>query len=254
MNQHNFLIDFIIEFESSSNINESFKVLEKYVEALGFTGVAYSLIPIGLNALISQGPVFLVSSNFSPAFLDHYLNANFAADDFTIKRILKGDLTPMDWWSEQRNKTLSPAENHVIQVAKTDYGISNGLSIPTLSTPQLIAGASVISDIHRHFTMLIDERLHILRAIIKLFHQRVCSDSEYRKTFYLPLLTKLTEREKRVLKYTVTGKAYKTIDDADGISVSSASNARSDLFKRLGVKNASELAYITGLHNLIEMI
>jgi DNA-binding CsgD family transcriptional regulator len=223
---------------------------------MGFTGVTYSLIPIGLSALISQGPVFLTSSNFSPAFLDHYLNANFAADDFTIKQILKRDLTPKDWWAEAQKGALISTERHVIQVAKTDYGISNGLSIPTLSTPQLIAGASVISDAATscHFAMLINERSHILQTIIKLFHHRVCSDFEYRKFFYLPLLSKLTEREKRVLTHTVTGQAYKTIDGTDGISASSASNVRSVLFKQFGVKNASELAYLTGLHNLIEMI
>lgn len=101
---------------------------------------------------------------------------------------------------------------------------------------------------------MIDERLLMLQAIIQLFHHRVCSNDEYRKAFYLPLLSKLTEREKRVLKYTVTGQAYKTIDGVDGMSASSAANVRTMLFKRFGVKNASELAYLVGLHNLIEML
>jgi len=255
MNKNNFLIDLITEFDSSSNLHDCFKVLEKHVEALGFTGLVYSLIPMGLNALANDGPVFLASSNFSPAFLDHYLNANFAANDFTIKKILKGDLNTIDWWSEERKGKLLTQEQQVIQVARADYNITNGLSIPTLSTLQHIAGASVISDAtHTHFAMLLDERLLILQTIIRLFHYRVFSDFECRKAFYLPLINQLTDREKRVLQFTVSGQAYKAIDANHGISASSASNVRSDLFKMFGVKNVSELAYIAGLHNLVEML
>jgi len=232
-----------------------FKVLEKHVEALEFAGLVYSLMPIGLNALANDGPVFLASSNFSPAFLDHYLNANFAADDFTIKRILKGDLNTIDWWSEERKGKLLTQEQQVIQVARTDYNITNGISIPTLSTLQHIAGASIISEENNPcFAMLLDERLLMLQAIINLFHQRIYCNLECRKTFYLPLLNQLTDREKRVLQFTGTGQAYKAIDERYAISASSASNVRSDLFKMFGVKNVSELAYIAGLHNLVEIL
>lgn len=252
MNINKFLIDFIDGFESALNLSDCFTVLGKSVEALGFTGLVYSLIPIGLNKLTNDNPVFLASSNFSSSFLDHYLNENFAADDFTIKRILKGDLGTIDWWSEEQKGTLSTAEKRVIQVAKFDYNIRNGISIPTLSTPQCIAGASVISDAHRD--AFDDERLQLLKAIIKLFHDRVRGKLEYRNTFYTPLLNQLSDREKRVLQFTLRGQAYKAIDPTYQISASAASNVRSDLFKMFEVKNVSELAYIAGLHNLLEML
>lgn len=252
MNINKFLIDFIDGFESASNLSDCFAVLGKSVEALGFTGLVYSLIPIGLNKLTSDNPVFLASPNFSSSFLDHYLNENFAADDFTIKRILKGDLSTIDWWSEEQKGGLNTAEKRVIQVAKFDYNIRNGISIPTLSTPQCIAGASVISDAHRY--AFDDERLQLLKAIIKLFHDRVRGKLEYRNTFYTPLLNQLSDREKRVLQFTLRGQAYKAIDADYKISASAASNVRSDLFKMFEVKNVSELAYIAGLHNLLEML
>lgn len=255
MNTNNLLIDFIIEFDASSNLLDCFSVLERTVEKLGFSGVIYSLIPMGLSALAKDAPVFLASSNFSPAFLDHYLNDNFAADDFTIKRIMEGNLNTMNWWMEEHKGTLLTNEKNIIQVAKIDYHITNGLSIPMLSTPQHIAGASVISEENTpHFEMLLAERLLILQSIIKLFHHRVYSNLEYRKIFYLPLLNKLSDREKQVLKFTVSGQAYKAIDANFGISASSASNVRSDLFKKFEVKNATDLAYLAGLHSLIGMI
>ncbi|MDO9142287.1 MAG: autoinducer binding domain-containing protein [Methylobacter sp.] len=255
MNPSSILIDFVVEFDSASNLHACFQVLERSVEKLGFLGLVYSLIPIGLNALANDSPVFLASSKFSLPFLNHYLAGNFAADDFTIKRLFKGDLTVNDWWAEERKGTLLAREKHVIEVAKTDYHITNGISIPLLSTPQHIAGASVISEENTsHFSMLLEERLLMLQTIIKLFHHRVYGDIEYRKAFYVPLISKLTEREKRVLHFTGSGQAYKAIGNNYGMTASSASNARSDLFKKLEVKNVSELAYITGLHNLLEMI
>ncbi len=254
MNINNFLIDFVAGFESASNLSDCFTVLGESVEALGFTGLVYSLIPIGLNKLTNDNPVFLASPNFSSSFLDHYLNENFAADDFTIKRILKGDLSTIDWWSEEQKGTLSTAEKLVIQVAKFDYNIRNGISIPTLSTPQCIAGASVISDAPPPRNALDDERLQLLKTIIKLFHDRVRGKLEYRNTFYTPLLNQLSDREKRVLQFTLRGQAYKAIDANYKISASAASNVRSDLFKMFEVRNVSELAYIAGLHNLLEML
>ncbi len=253
MNKNNLLIDFIIEFESSSSLNDCFKVLEKCVEGLGFTGLVYSLIP--LHHLANNDPVFLASSNFSANFLEQYAYENFATHDYTIKRIITGDLTPTDWWAEEEQGKLLTQEKHVIQVAKSDYHIFNGISIPTLSAAHQIAGASIISqDNNLSFATLLEERLLILRAIINLFHYRVCSNLEFTKNFYFPLLTKLTELEKKVLQFTVSGRSYKSIDANDGISANSASNVRSDLFKKFKVKNVNELAYIAGLHRLIEML
>jgi len=255
MNTNKLLIDFITEFDAAANLSDGFAVLEKAVEKLGFSAIAYTLIPVGLNALESNNPTFLASANFSQDFLAHYAGANFAADDFTIKRILNGNLKPMNWWQEERRGLLLEPEKKVIETAKTDYSINNGLSIPMLSSPQHIAGASVISEENdAYFTMLLEERLALLRAIITLFHHRVYGNFDYRKAFYLPILDSLTEREKRVLQLLVTDQPYKAMDRNSGLSASAAANGRSDLFRKFAVKNASELAYLAGLHNLIEML
>jgi len=255
MNTNNLLIDFITEFDATANLGDCFAVLEKAVEKLGFSAIAYTLIPVGLNALESNNPIFLASANFSKDFLGHYAGENFAADDFTIKRILNGNLKPMDWWQEERKGLLLEREKRVIQTAKTDYAINNGLSIPMLSSPQHIAGASIISEENgAHFGLLLEERLALLRAIITLFHHRVYGNFEYRKAFYSAIVNKLTDREKRVLQFLVIGQPYKAMDNRYGMSASAAANARSDLFRKFAVKNASELAYLAGLHNLIEML
>lgn len=252
MNVNNLITDFVIALDSSLTTHECFNALVKSVESLGFTGLVYSSMPIGLKGL---PPVFLASSNFSATFLKHYLEANFLAEDFTIKRILDGNLNTFNWWTEEEKNQLTTEEKHVIEVAKFDYGITNGISVPTLSQPHHIAGASIIAENNNTlFNKLLSERLCTLKTIINLFHQRVYFDIECKKTFYLPLLETLNISEKQVLKFTTTGTPYKNIGDFYNISPSLASNIRSDLFKKLDVKNVSELSYLLGLHNLVEML
>lgn len=255
MKLNHLLSDFITKLENAKNLSDCFKALEQSIELLGFSGVIYSSIPIGLNALSNDDLVFLRSAHFSAAFLDHYTEANFSADDFTIKRIQNSNLNIADWWAEEQKGLLLPEERHVIEVARTDYKITNGISIPMSSTPHHIAGASVISgESKAFFAKLLAENLPTLQTLITLFHHRVQGNTEFKKTFYLPVLSKLNTREKQILKFTLSGKAYKTLDNSYGLSASAAANIRTELFKKFGVSNVSELVYLAGLHNLTAML
>ncbi len=255
MNLNHLLTDFITQFNNTVSLADSFKVLEHTVELLGFAGLVYSSIPIGLSAMSNADVVFLKSTHFSAAFLEHYAEASFAANDFTIKRIQSGNLSTANWWSEEQKGLLLTEEKQVIEVARTDYQINNGISIPMLSTPHHIAGASVISDEQNpYFAKLLIERLPLLQTCITLFHHRVQGSTDYKKTFYLPVLNNLNAREKQILKFTLSGKAYKTLDSRYGISASAAANIRTELFKKFEVSNVNELAYLAGLHDLIAML
>lgn len=160
----------------------------------------------------------------------------------------------MDWWAEERKGVLLTAERSVIETAR-DYGIVNGLSIPTLSTAGQIAGASVISDQRDPaFNALFRERMSTLRSIVRVFHAWVYANVHYQKKFYGRLLDALSDRDKTLLQFTASGLPLKVYEDHYGISASAAGNQRSRLFKKLGVKNSSELMYLAGLLRLLEII
>ncbi len=153
------------------------------------------------------------------------------------------------------NKELNAAEQHVIEVARYDYKITQGVTIATISKPHYIAGASIVSeDSSAEFAALLDERLHLLNTLVKLFHHRIHEDFGFRKAFYLPLLEQLNPRERQVLKFTITGLPLKVIEQYYPLSATAAANIRSELFKKFGVKNSSQLAYIAGLHDLISIL
>jgi len=252
----NILLDFISALENASSIEECFDSFEKAVENLGFAGVVYTSIPVRLTPLLTDsGPIFLRSQGYNPDYLEHYQYEGFSSKDFTIKRILNSDLRVMDWWREERNGALSRSEIEVIQVAREDYGMTNGVSIPTLSANDQIAGASIISDEDDFsFQTLLEERLEALQSITHLFHNRIYSDKEFHGKFYAPLIDRLTTKEILVLRYIAKGLPMKSIDQYYDIRPSYANNVRSKIYRKLNVKNINQLNYVLGIYRILDII
>lgn len=249
------LADFVLGLESAGDVQACFDLLAKTGEALGFSGLAYTSIATGVSPLEARGPLFFRSEGFSEAFLSHYQEADFASQDFTIKRIMDDDLQTVDWWQEAAAGRLAADEQEVIDVARYDYGMAHGLSVPLLKNDHHMAGCSVVSeDNSEAFGRLLDERLSLLKTILRLFHDRMYANPEFQKQLYLPLLQQLNSTERTVLRFLASGLPLKSIEAAAGISPSYAGNVRTVLFRKLGVKNVSELAYIVGLHRILDLL
>lgn len=249
------VIDFITSLDRSATDTDCFDALAKSVESLGFDGISYAAMPRDLLALTSHSPVFMVSKGFSREFLIHYQAADFASHDFTIERIERGDLAPMNWADELARGQLSRMQKEVIQVAKVEYGINNAVSVPVLSNQHFLAGASVTSgESSTGFSTLWEERNSTLKLIVRLFHNKIFSSVEFRKHYYLPVLQSLSSKEKKMLKLVANGHRLKQSEDLYGISPTRAGNILSDLYKKLGVSNASELSYLLGVHQIMDML
>ncbi|MBN3561089.1 autoinducer binding domain-containing protein [Aliamphritea spongicola] len=249
------LADFVLGLESASDVQACFDLLAKTSETLGFSGLVYTSIATGVAPLEARGPLFFRSDGFSDAFLSHYQEADFASQDFTIKRIMDDDLQAVNWWREAGAGRLSADEQEVIDVARYDYGMTHGLSVPLLKNDHHMAGCSVVSDDNNEtFSQLLDERLGLLKTILRLFHDRVYASPEFQAQLYLPLLQQLNSTERTVLRFLASGLPLKSIEAVAGISPSYAGNVRTVLFRKLGVKNVSELAYIVGLHRILDLL
>jgi len=246
--------EFVFELNKANCIEDCFQLLVYQIENLGFLGITYSFIPKNIK-ILNNTPLFLCSKEFNSQFLEHYQAANFAQDDFTIKHILSGKMDILNWWQEEEKGILLPPQKKVIEVAKEEYHIRNGLSIPTLSNASYIAGASLISDNKNTlFNLLLKEKMKIANYLIQEFHKHIENQINYKKFFYLPLLEILTKQEKQVLFHAVSGQPLKTIQDEYDISSTRAGNIRTHLFKKLDVKNINQLTYLAGLHDLLEML
>ena len=184
--QTDVIAKFAVNLAESSGFDECFKLLKGAVQQLGFDGVLYMSIPVGLIQHRVRKPVtiFKASSAYTPTFLEHYACENFAEHDYTIKATAEGEKGLIDWWSIARRNILDEGELNVFVVAREEYKMRNGLSVPTLSTQHEIAGGSVVCyDRDEVYAKLVKNNASHVQTLIKLFHYRVHADIKCKKVF-----------------------------------------------------------------------
>ena len=247
--------DFVAGITTSGSLAEGFAHLADAVGALGFGATTYTAIPLTLGGAERLAPVFLASETFDGDFLRHYEEADLARHDFTIERVREGRLDVMDWHEEQARGLLTGEQERVVDIARIDYGMRSGLTIPTLSDTHVIAGVSVAGDEKaERFARLKDERLRTLQTLVRLFHQWVFSAPERRGHFYSDILDRLSADELKVIRLVIGGHRLKSSEDLCGVSPTRAGNLLSSLYRKLGVSNASELAYLVGRHQIERLL
>lgn len=236
---------------SAGSVREGFHHLCHAVEALGFNGISYTVVPLSLAAAGEVDPVFLVSPDFGDRFLRHYEQAGLARHDFAIERARAGHVRTLDWQHELGKGKLTAEQRALIELARADYGIRNALTLPTRSDRHLIAGASVTCEERdERFETLKRERADTLRHLVRFFHDWVFAAPEFRRCFYEGFLGRLSDDEVKVVKMAINGQLLKNSRELCGLSPSRAGNLLSGLYRRLDVKNASELSYLVGLHQI----
>ena len=100
--------NFAIALSEADSFDDCFKLLKDAVQKLGFDGVLYMSIPVGLVQHKKKKPltIFQASSAYTPTFLERYAQENFAESDYTIKTTAAGNMDLIDWWSAARNERL----------------------------------------------------------------------------------------------------------------------------------------------------
>jgi len=254
---HKLISSFVSEMQFSYSESETisleqhFSVYEKFLRQLGYDGATYSFAPTIQIEIMTNLPAFFLSTSAYPiAFIEQYTAERLDQKDFTVRKILAGEMTPMDWREHEVNGWISETEAYVIKLARDKYGIKNGISIPMINEEKGLAGASVISyENDDAFKELKEQTLDSLVSITRLFHARIFSEEDLTHKFILPILENLTEKEIIILSYKASGKLMVNIEEETGISSSFAANLLSNLRKRLGGVNTDRLMYLLGLLN-----
>ena len=246
---HFLLGRYIADLYAASTLESRFKVYEKYVAELGFEGVSYTFAPRAYWEVFAQMPyIFLCSTTYPKDFLTHYTEQRLDRTDFAIRKVLEGDLSPLDWREHELQRIVTSAEAKVIELAREDYGIVNAITIPTMMHEMGAAGASVISsEKDSTFGLLKQQKLDTLIHLTRLFHDLNFANFNLPDKFILPLFETLKPKEIVILQYLATGKPMKNIQDYTGISHSYATNVLAELRLRLGGINNDKLMYLFGL-------
>jgi DNA-binding CsgD family transcriptional regulator len=162
----------------------------------------------------------------------------------------------MIWWREAEDKRLTPSELEVITVARQEYGIHQGISVPTFTDGYNIAGVSVTrEEMDGGFDQLCAERGDYLRKMSLMFSDRVLCLSEARTVFMAPLLQSLSTTEKRVLCALAKGCNLKAVCQEMKLDYKYVANSViKNLRKKFGNVSRDTLMYEAGILNITHLI
>ncbi|KAG1694755.1 putative chromatin-remodeling complex ATPase chain [Nymphon striatum] len=169
--------------------------LETEIKQSGFDGALYTFIPKLTRLSNTLEPVFQHSQSYDD-FMSHYMENNHSRHDFVIRLVEEGKTDIIDWWHEAEKIELSPKEKHVNHIAKEEYGITKGISFPTLSNDLGFAGVSIIS-FNKNFTnkTIESETLDYLQKCARQYHDHAMIHQDARYSFILPILKTLTPKK-----------------------------------------------------------
>lgn len=207
------LSDFVDSLFNASSFDEAFSALEKEVLSLGFDGVLYTFIPQPLiDAQFHTKPVFAVSKNYCPQYLQYYTEARYDRFDPLIQAVSDCVGEPFTWWGavSHRYRNADSRSDEVIEASR-HYGIQDGITIPLMCDSRGVAGASVISESRHGFDQLLDSRYDQLLKRINLFHTMVVAKNEFAGSFVKPLFATLSKTEIQLVSGLAAGKNQKRI-------------------------------------------
>jgi DNA-binding CsgD family transcriptional regulator len=245
---------FVQKLYESELPEEKFLILEKEVALSGFDGVLYTFIPKLSRLTDSLQPVFQFSKSYTD-LITNYQKNDFSRHDFLIRLVEEGKLDIIDWWSEAERINLTAEEEKVNKVAKEEFGITKGITFPTLSNDMGYAGISIISFKQDFSDITIEASvLNHLKSCSRMYHDHSMIHQDARYEFILPILNTLTPKKKLLIKYLISGKPMKNIADEADITTRYADKLLSELRKQFGNISKNELIYLLGLLNISEYL
>lgn len=248
------IANFAIDFYAAESFNEAFEVYFQLVVESGFDGVLYSFVPhIPTTSIFSIPPIFQSSETYSQDYLAYYIQNQVDKIDPILKLIKEGETEIIDWWESAEKRNFTEKEKEVLRIAREEFGIINGITIPTLSEQRGIAGASIItSKIGDEYRKLKSENITTLVLCTEMFHDFTLSRPLSSNSFTLPFFPSLTEKEILVLRFQLTGKPMKLIEDSTGIPTQYAEKLLANIRKKFGNISNNELIHQASAFNILK--
>lgn len=246
---------FAHELRPMETLENRFECFQRYMFEQGFDGATYTFMPKFQEKPLSDfSPVFVNTDEYPVKFLGHYQEAGFVQHDFTVKQAHAGRTDVMVWPDYLYSGKLSADEANVLTVAREDYGIKQGLTVPTMSNGKGIAGVSLIStENDRLFQKLRAERLGTMVELAHIFHKFVLADRQTTTEMSDPVFDRLSEKEVGLLCHMARGKPFKNIGySIDVASPKVAYNMLKSIRDKFGGVNSDRLMYLAGMYKLLD--
>jgi hypothetical protein len=233
--------NFAFELCGAENYDAAFSAFDQLLTSVGFDSVLYSHIPsIVLSGTSASQPVFSTSESYDSRYMMQYMEAGFYKDDHVISSINDGRMSHIDWWKDAETKQISKGAMEVFSVARDDFKMTNGFTIPTLTGSQGIAATSFISsDAREPFDQLLQENEQLMIACSKIFHNHVMNQAYFFGKFLEPSLPKLNPTQRAVFKGLLLGLTTPIIAEQIFRSPRYVENVVRDLRMKIGGSDAN---------------
>jgi hypothetical protein len=249
---------FVEELLLAQSFEARFKAFEKLAGQLKFDSLTYTFLPHFELAPVAENkpPLFIKSNSFPDSFIDQHINDGLFKDDFTIRKIGKGDYCPLDWKDSERSGELSENEEKIIKIAREDHCIENAFTIPLMpqATRTLgISGVSVVSDENDRLFDMLKANVKTMVLAAQLFHQTCFVNLDVHRQFIWRYFDQLTPKERQLLRSLIQGRKVKQIAGDFGMADKSVYRIFDGIRQKSGgISSLHELIYIATLAQIIE--
>jgi hypothetical protein len=245
---------FIQQLYDNDSPSGKFSLLEKEVRKAGFNAALYTFIPKLSQLSNSLEPVFQYSNIYQQRMRDYKNNQTYR-DDFVIRLFELGNTQCIDWWEISKQIELTKKEKHANHKTKEHFGVSRGISFPTLNNDMGIAYVSVIKlKDNTSNNDISSEMLAYLNKCSQVYHDHAMTHQDLRYHFILPILRTLTPKKVTLIEYLISGKPINCISKHENISTRYAEKLLIETRKQFGNISTNELIYLMGCLNIAEYI
>ncbi|WP_046004201.1 autoinducer binding domain-containing protein [Pseudoalteromonas rubra] len=217
------------------------------IQEIGFDSGVYGFLPSPefLKAH-NQEPVFVATPQAPSDYLQAYHAQQIANDDFILAALQRGELSPINWWRDKDKYQLSPAQFKALNDTRTRFGIENGYTVPVMSDHRGVACTTLYSSKpEAAFNAMIDEHAEQIELFSQTLHSRIFSNPDLVAQLYTSYI-RISDKERTVLRYLISGKPLKCIEDHTGVPYKYATKVLDTFRKKHGNVPKDELLYSLG--------
>ena len=223
---HELLERFISRLQGNPTLETIYSAVNEAIQALGFTKFAYVIMraPEGVQ------DEFWVST-YQTAWIEHYLNNNFENTDPIF---LKAASTVLPFRWDVLGQRVSGKHKQVLLDA-TEFGISNGITIPVRGPGHCYATFSISTDlVQKDYEELWTQHHHLLHLLAMHTHEAIIGNIYQSPE---PTFVSLYPRERECLLWTARGKTAWEIGQILKLSEDTVATYLKSATKKLGVNN-----------------
>ena len=230
------VVDRLLAFaERVHNVTDTARLIDEFctlVQSLGFTHFIITGLPWDGSDF---GPL-VVGTNFPPEWIERHIAKEYLRDD-PVGRAAFQSTTPFDWHTAIELFGQSDRARKIVRESY-EFGLVDGITFPCIDLRNRAAVASLVADRRVDIAPYL---VVILQGIIPLLYSRLWEIAELQR----PEETRLTPRQREVLRWLVAGK---TLDDIAAIMDISHSTVRfhlSSAREKLGGDTLPQLVALT---------